>query len=150
MRTFTRWQLPLQDYRSLHHELNRAFEPFLRTMQPDEDLVTGAWTPPVDVYEEPDRIVIIAEVPGLRQEEIEINYADGLLTIRGERKPAGAADERKYHRVERTYGNFVRSFTLPGQVDPERIRASYTEGLLQIEAGKREEAKPKQIRITVS
>jgi HSP20 family protein len=87
-------------------------------------------------------------VPGLRQEDIQIEFENGLLTLKGERK-LDKAEGQTWHRVERTYGNFSRSFTLPRTVDAERISAAYREGILEIEVPKREEAKPKQIRVTV-
>jgi HSP20 family protein len=144
----TRWNAPTHDIKTLQTQLNRIFEPFARIATGDEDLVSGAWVPPVDVAETQDRILVRAELPGLRQEDIEIEFENGLLTLRGERK-LEKMEGLTWHRVERSYGNFSRTFTLPRTVDPERITASYREGVLEIEVPKREEAKPKQIRIAV-
>jgi HSP20 family protein len=133
----------------LNPELSRLIEPFIRLVRTnDEDLVSGAWVPPVDVAETQEKILVRAEVPGMKQEDIQIEFENGLLTIRGERK-IEKTETVTWLRVERTYGNFSRSFTLPRTVDPEKISASYREGVLEIEVPKREEAKPKQIRIEV-
>ena len=138
-----------QDVKSLQSQLNRLFEPFARFAQGDEDLVSGSWVPPVDVIETQEKILVRAEIPGMKQDDIQIEFENGLLTLKGERKLEKETQGVTYHRVERAYGNFIRSFTLPRTVDPERIGASYREGILEIEVPKKEEAKPKQIRIAV-
>ncbi len=147
----TRVMVPSQDFKSLQTQLNRIFEPFARmtAAATDEDLVSGTWVPPVDVAETQDKILVRAEVPGMKQEDIQIEFENGLLTLRGER-PIEKTEGLTWHRVERIYGNFSRSFTLPRTVDPEKITASYRDGILEIEVPKREEAKPKQIRIAVT
>jgi HSP20 family protein len=146
----TRWNAPSQsqDIKTLQSQLNRIFEPFARFAVGDEDLVSGAWVPPVDVAETQEKILVRAELPGLRQEDIQIEFENGLLTLRGERK-IEKNEGLTWHRVERTYGNFSRTFTLPRSVDPEKIAATYRDGILEVEVPKREEAKPKQIRIEV-
>jgi HSP20 family protein len=147
MTRYTIHQRP--DLADLQTQLHRIFEPFARfTPREDEDLVSGTWVPPVDVAETQEKILVRAEVPGLRQEDIQIEFENGLLTIRGERK-LEKSEGVTWHRVERIYGNFSRSFTLPRSVDPERISAAYREGILEIEVPKKEEAKPKNIRIAV-
>src|SRR5437764_5429946 len=138
------------DFKTLQNQLHRIFEPFARfaTTNADEDLVRGTWVPPVDVAETQEKILVRAEVPGMKQSDIAIEYENGTLTLRGTReleKQEGVT----WHRVERIYGNFVRTFTLPRTVDPEKITATYREGVLEIEVPKKEEAKPKQIRIAV-
>jgi len=140
-----RWN-PQQNLDSIHGQLSRFLEPFTRMA--DEDLVSGAWVPLVDVAETQEKIIVRAEVPGMKQEEIQIEFENGLLSIRGERKFL-KEEGVTYHRVERTFGNFSRSFTLPRTIDPERIAATYRDGVLEIEVPKKEEAKPKQIRIAV-
>ena len=142
----TRWTTASPELKNLQAHLSRLFEPFARGE--DEDLVGGNWVPPVDVAETQEKILVRAEVPGVKQEEIQIEFENGLLTIRGERK-LEKHEGTAWHRVERTYGSFSRSFTLPRTVDPERISASYRDGILEIEVPKKEEAKPKQIRIEV-
>lgn len=144
----TRYSNQQQDMKTLQSQLNRLFEPFARLAVGDEDLVSGAWVPPVDVAETQEKIYVRAEVPGMRQEDIHIEFENGLLTLRGERK-LEKQEGVTWHRVERIYGAFSRSFTLPRTVDPERISASYREGILEVEVPKKEEAKPKQIRIAV-
>jgi len=113
----------------------------------DEEISLGAWIPPVDIMEEKDRILLTAELPGFKENDIEVQMEGGVLTIRGERKSEAEKEGRKYHRVERVYGQFVRSFTLPNNVDREHIRATFDRGLLKIEMPKSEEAKPRQIKI---
>jgi HSP20 family protein len=140
--------MPNQDIKTLQNQLNRLFEPFARFATGDEDLVSGTWVPPVDVAETQEQIIVRAEVPGMRQQDIQIEFENGLLTIRGERA-IEKIENATWHRVERTYGNFSRSFTLPRTVDPEKISANYRDGVLEISVPKREEAKPKQIRISV-
>ena len=136
------------ELKTLQTQLNRIFEPFARFSAGDEDLVSGTWVPPVDVAETQEKIIVRAEVPGMKQQDIAIEFENGLLTLRGERK-IDKENGASFLRVERTYGNFSRSFTLPRTVDPEKITASYREGILEIEVPKREEAKPKQIKIEV-
>jgi HSP20 family protein len=148
MTTIPRWTVATPDFKNLQSQLNRIFEPFAR-MTPDEDLATGTWVPPVDVAETQEKIVVRAEVPGMKQDDIAIEFENGILTIKGERKLEKNGDGMTWHRVERTYGNFVRSFTLPRTVDAEQIAATYRDGVLDIEIPKKEEAKPKQIRIAV-
>ena len=113
----------------------------------DEEISLGAWIPPVDIMEEKDRILLTAELPGFKENDIEVQMEGGVLTIRGERKSEAEKEGRKYHRVERVYGQFVRSFTLPNNVDRDRIKATFDRGLLGIEMPKSEEAKPRQIKI---
>lgn len=137
-----------RDMKNLQVQLNRLFEPFARLATGDEDLVSGTWVPAVDVAETQEKILVRAEVPGMKQEDIAIEFANGLLTIRGDRK-LEKSEGMTWHRVERIYGAFSRSFTLPRTVDPEKITASYRDGILEIEVPKREEAKPKHIRIEV-
>lgn len=142
-----RWTVSA-DFKNLQNQLHRLFEPLSRVAS-DEDLVSGTWVPPVDVAETQEHILVRAEVPGMKQEDIQIEFENGLLTLRGERKLDKSDVGVTYHRVERTYGNFSRSFTLPRTVDPEKISAAYRDGVLEIVVPKKEEAKPKQIRIEV-
>ena len=129
-----RWN-PQQNLETIQHQLNRFLEPFTRMA--DEDLVSGAWVPPVDVAEKvvevkPGTVIVRAEVPGMKQEDIAIEFENGLLSIRGERKLV-KEEGVTFHRVERTFGNFSRTFTLPRTIDPERIAATYRDGVLEIE-----------------
>jgi len=139
---------PFPELRSLQSHFNRLLDETGR-VNFDEDLVNGNWVPAVDVAEEPERLMVRAELPGMKQEDIDIRFEGGLLTIRGERKFENEKNERNYHRIERAYGTFSRSFTLPRTVDADEIVASYDDGILEIVIPKRDEAKPKQIKIAV-
>jgi len=139
-----RWD-PFREVASLQDRLNRAFGG--RTER-DDEMSLAAWAPPVDIAEEKDRILITAELPGFKENEIEIQTESGMLTLRGERRFEKEAEGKNYHRVERSYGQFVRSFSLPNNVDREKIKATFKNGLLEVELPKREDAKPKTIRIT--
>jgi HSP20 family protein len=127
----------------------RFFEPFFgRFNFLDDAIQGGSWAPAVDVAEEQDKIVVKVEVPGMNENDLKVHFEDGLLTVSGERQ-FERKDDRNYHRIERTYGSFVRSFSLPRSVDANKIAASYVNGVLEIEIPKLEEAKPKQIQINV-
>lgn len=147
MMTFlTRYTDPWNDLRTLE---NRLFEPFFGRFDFVGDVpAASTWAPPVDVAEDSEKIHVKVEVPGMDEKDLKVNYEDGLLTISGERQ-FERKDERNYHRIERQYGSFVRSFSLPRTVDATQIVANYRNGVLEIEVPKKEEAKPKQIQINV-
>lgn len=146
MTLMTRYNDPWNDLRALQ---NRLFEPFFGRFEfLDDTRNGGTWAPPVDVAEDDEKIHVKVEVPGMDEKDLKVNYEDGLLTISGERQ-FERKDERNYHRIERQYGSFVRSFSLPRTVDASQIVASYRNGVLEIEVPKKEEAKPKQIAINV-
>jgi HSP20 family protein len=127
----------------------RMLEPFFGRFQfMDEAANSGTWAPPVDVAEEGDKIMVKVEVPGVDEKELKVHFEDGILTVSGERQ-FERKDNRNYHRIERTYGSFIRTFSLPRSVDANAIVANYRNGVLEIEIPKREEAKPKQIEINV-
>ncbi len=111
------------------------------------ELGTGAWAPAVDMYETDQNLVLKAEVPGIDPKDLEIRVEDGTLVLKGERKFENEVKEENYHRVERAYGSFARSFSLPSAVDSDKATAEYKNGLLTLTLPKREEAKPKQIKI---
>jgi HSP20 family protein len=142
-----RWE-PYREIATLQDRLNRAFGASFPRAEREDEMHLAAWAPPVDIAEEKDRILITAELPGFKEDEIEIQAENGMLTLRGERKFEKETDSRSYHRVERSYGQFVRSFSLPNNVDRERIRADFSNGLLKVELPKREDAKPRTIKIT--
>ena len=110
----------------------------------------GAWTPPVDVFERGDDLVLQAELPGLKSDKIEIRVEDGNLVIRGERKNESEVEDDKVYRLERVYGTFTRNFTLPTTVDASRINARYTDGVLEIVLPKAEEAKSRNVEVKVA
>lgn len=135
---------PSNDFRTLQ---SRFFEPFFgRFNYLDDALASNNWAPPVDVAEETDKILVKIEVPGMEEKDLKIHFEDGLLTVTGERQ-FERKDNRNYHRIERSYGSFVRQFSLPRSVDANGIAANYRNGVLEIEIPKKEEAKPKQIQI---
>jgi HSP20 family protein len=116
-----------------------------------EDVTNRGWTPPVDIYETEGREVVLkADLPGLRREDISLTVENSTLTIRGERRRDEGIKEEGYHRIERAYGSFSRSFTLPATVDASRVRAEYRDGVLSVSLPFREEARPRQIQVEVS
>lgn len=143
----TRWE-PYRELATLQDRLNRAFGTTFGRTERDDEVSMAAWAPPVDIAEEKDRIVITAELPGFKENQIEIQSENGMLTLRGERKFEKESDGKTFHRVERSYGQFVRSFSLPNNVDREKIKADFSDGLLRIDLPKREDAKPRTIKIT--
>jgi HSP20 family protein len=127
----------------------RFFEPFFgRFNFLEDETKSGTWAPAVDVAEEKDKILVRVEVPGMNESDLKVSFEDGLLTVSGERQ-FERKDDRNYHRIERTYGSFTRTFSLPRTVDAGAIAANYNNGILEIEIPKLEEAKPKQIQINV-
>lgn len=142
-----RWS-PFQDMYTLQHRLNSLMQDFNRN--DEETLASSAFVPPVDIYEDTDRIVLKLEVPGMELENFDIQLENQTLAVRGERKFEKETKEENYHRLERRYGSFARGFTLPNTIDPSTIQAHYDAGVLTIEIGKRAEAKPKQIKVSVT
>jgi HSP20 family protein len=141
--------LTFDPYRELNTLQQRLFgSSGLTRRERDEEMSLGAWIPPVDIEEDKERIILTAELPGFKEDQIDIQMEGGVLTIRGERKFEDKQDGKNYHRVERSYGQFVRSFTLPNNVDRDNIKANFSDGLLKIELPKREEAKPRQIKVS--
>jgi HSP20 family protein len=144
--TFLTRQDPWSDFRTLQ---SRFFEPFFgRLGFVSDEMTNGTWAPPVDVAEENDRLLVRVEVPGMDEKDLKIHFEDGLLTVSGERQ-FERKETRNYHRIERAYGSFTRTFSLPRSIDASRIAANYNHGILEIEIPKLEEAKPKQIQINV-
>ncbi len=148
MNTITRWDQS-RGLTSLQNQVNRLFEDnFTRDRSGHADLAT--WAPPVDIYETENELVLKADLPDLQEKDIDVRVENNMLTIRGERKFEKDVNEDNYLRVERAYGSFTRSFSLPNTVDSESIRAEYRNGALTLHMAKREESKPKQIKISVS
>ncbi len=141
----TRWD-PFRDLMSIQDEMNRLFG---RTYgsRGGESLAAGGWAPAIDIYETPDAFVIDAELPGVKPDDVEISVEEGTLTVRGERTPRGGVSEEAYHRVERRYGPFGRSISLPQSVNTERIDATFDAGVLTITVPKAEQAKPRKIEV---
>jgi len=144
-----RWE-PFRDMASLQDRMNRVFDESLRGLaRPGEEDLGGAWAPPVDIYEHEGNIVLSAELPGVDAKDVDVRLENNVLTLHGERKFGSEVTRESYHRVERSYGSFSRSFTLPWMVDQQHIKAEFKDGVLQVKLPKREEAKPKQIQVTV-
>jgi HSP20 family protein len=127
----------------------RLFEPFFRFPYFQESMQSSAWNPAVDVLEENDKILVKVEAPGVDEKDLRVTFEDGLLTVTGERQ-FERKDDRNYHRIERAYGTFTRTFTLPRSVDAAQILANYRNGVLEIEIPKKEESRPRQIEINVN
>jgi HSP20 family protein len=149
-----RWE-PFRDLVSLQERMNRLFDESFRSRgasagQEDDWALGGSWAPPVDIFEETGNIVLKAELPGIDAKNVDVRVENNVLTLRGERKFDQEVKKENYHRVERSYGSFSRSFTLPNVVDTENIKAEYKDGVLRVVLPKREEAKPKQIAINVA
>ena len=136
---------PMRDMMSLQNRLNQLFG---NLSFEDEELSTQAWMPRVDIYESPDSVELTLEVPGIPRESIRVTTADNRVTVSGERRLDHEDNRDGYHRVERSYGSFERSFTLPNNVDPTGVSAQYRDGLIVLTLPKRPESKPRQIDIT--
>jgi HSP20 family protein len=141
---------PWRDLAGMQDRMNRLFGE-LYGRRSDEDIFSrGEWMPPVDIYQSgKDELVLKIEVPGLKKEEIDLRVENNMLTIRGERRRESDVKDEQYHRVERSYGGFSRSFTLPNTVDTDKVKADYRDGVLTITLPTREEAKPRQIQVQV-
>jgi len=148
MNTITRWDQS-RGATSLENQVIRLFEDnFIRDRSGHADLAT--WAPPVDIYETENELVVKADLPDLQEKDIDVRVENNTLTIRGERKFEKDVNPDNYLRVERAYGSFTRSFSLPNTVSSESIRAEYRNGVLTLHMAKREESKRKQIKISVS
>jgi HSP20 family protein len=130
----------------MQEEMNRYFDDFFGEQR--RGLAEGAWLPAVDVSETDSEMVVRAELPGMTQDDIEVNLQDNVLTLKGEKKQEKKEEKENYHRVERSYGSFSRSFTLPAGVNQDEVKATFKDGVLEIAMPKTEEAKPKKIAIT--
>jgi HSP20 family protein len=140
---------PILELASLQNRMNRLFGDSFSPVTSQESLSTGSFVPKVDVYEDEQGIRLKVEVPGVDEKDIDVRLENNLLTIRGERKLENETKEENYHRIERSYGTFTRSFTLPNTVNSEEVKASYDKGILTIHLGKRADARPKQIKVDV-
>ena len=149
----TRWD-PFRELTTLQDRLNRLFQdawtgPGLAAARGEEALVGTSFVPAVDVYEDEHSIALKMEVPGIDQKDIDIRLENNVLTVRGERKLEKEEKEENFQRIERRYGSFSRSFTLPNTVDVENVQADYENGVLKVKLAKRAEAKPKQIKVNI-
>jgi HSP20 family protein len=150
MSTLIRWE-PTRELTTLRDRMDRLFsEAMGRGWGREEALTTAVWMPAVDVFETEESIVLKADLPDVNKDEVDISVQNNTLTIRGERKREKEVNEKDFYRMERTYGSFARSFGLPPTVDAERIDASFANGVLTLTLPKREESKPKQIKVKVN
>jgi HSP20 family protein len=143
----TRWD-PFRELTALQNRVNGLFQDFNRNGR-DELAATGSFAPAVDVYEDEHKVTLKLEIPGVDQNDVDIRVENNTLSVRGERKFEKEEKEENFHRIERRYGSFARSFSLPTTLDSEKIQANYENGVLKLEIAKRAEAKPKQIKVNI-
>jgi HSP20 family protein len=139
---------PFRELRAMQDQMNRLLD-LAWNREPGEELRESVWQPPVDIYEDAELVVIKAELPGIDQKDIEVRIENNTLTLRGERKHDQEIQKENFHRVERFYGTFQRSFSLPQGVDQEKVKAACDNGVLTITLPKKEDTKPKQISVEV-
>ncbi len=144
-----RWE-PFRDVFSTQDRFNRLFNQTLTQMFGEDEGKLGTWSPAVDVFETDQNLVVKAELPGVDPKDVEIRVENNTLFLKGQRKFENEVKEENYHRIERSYGSFTRTFELPGSIDAEKVSAEYKSGVLTLTLPKREEAKPKTIKINVS
>ena len=147
MTVLTRFE-PFREFATLQDRINRVFRDSYSGAQ-DDSLATSSFAPAVDVYEDEHKVSLKIEVPGIDEKDIDVRVENNTLTVHGERKIEKEEKEENYRRVERQYGSFTRSFTLPQTVDTENVSATYDKGVLKIALPKKAEAKPKQIKVHV-
>jgi HSP20 family protein len=141
-----RWD-PFRDLVTIRDKMNRLFEDAVTQRGEEKELVASSWAPAVDIYEDESQLVLTAEIPGLSEKDVEIKIEDNVLSIQGERKLQKETREENYHRIERAYGSFYRSFTLPNYVDEDKIRAENENGVVKITMPKKAELKPRKVKI---
>jgi HSP20 family protein len=146
--SITRWD-PFQNLATLQDQVNRLFEAPLAGRRAENSNLT-AWAPAVDIYETENELVIKADLPDINEKDLDVRVENNMLTIRGERKFEQKVKEDNYLRIERTYGSFSRSFSLPNTVNTESIHAEYKNGVLTVQLPKRAESKPRQVKVNVT
>ena len=147
MTFITRWD-PFREFVTLQGRMNRLFRDSYGDAR-EEALTTTTFAPPVDVYEDEHTVTLKIEVPGIEEKDIDVRIENNTLTVHGERKFEKEEKEENFRRVERQYGSFTRTFTLPNTVDQDSVQANYEKGVLKIQLAKKAEAKPKQIKVNV-
>lgn len=148
MANITRWD-PFSDLSSLQDRVNQLFNQSFGVGRSGQDqaLFSANFIPPVDVYEDDQNITVQAELPGVKESDVNVRLDNNVLTLSGERKLENEEKKDNFHRIERSYGRFTRSFTLPAGIDPESVNAEFENGVLKVTIPKREEAKSRQIKI---
>jgi HSP20 family protein len=145
-----RWD-PFRELEEVSDRLNRVFaRPATRTANGKETMIVADWTPSVDISETEQEYQIKAEIPDVKKEDVKVMLEDGVLTIQGERKHEKEEKGKKYHRIERSYGSFVRTFSLPDVIEEEKVKADFKDGVLNLHLPKSEKAKPKAIEVNVA
>ena len=142
----TRWD-PFREAVTLQNRVNSLFR---NLNEEDAPLAAANFVPPVDIYEDAEKVVLKVEVPGIDQKDLDVRVEGNTLSVKGERKFEAEEKEKNFHRIERSYGSFFRAFTLPATVETENIKASYNAGVLKLELKKTPEAQPKQIKVNVA
>jgi HSP20 family protein len=151
MTGLTRWE-PFREFSTMQDRMNRMNRLFRESYSPevpDDSLTNTTFAPPVDIYEDEHNIILKLEVPGIEEKDIDVSVENNTLTVHGEQKIEKEEKEENFRRVERQYGSFTRSFTLPSSVDSGQVTAHYDKGVLKIKLAKKAEAKPKQIKVNV-
>jgi len=146
MNSISRWE-PFRGISTLQEQVNRLFE---NSFNGRSDSSLASWAPAVDVHETENELVVTADIPGMNEKDIDVRVENNMLTISGERKTESNVKDDNYLRVERTYGSFSRSFSLPNTVNTEGIAAEYNNGVLSVRLPKREETKPRQVKVNVA
>ena len=138
---------PFRELRSLQDEMTRLFTGVVPANVSRDEMLGGVWSPKVDIFENKDHLVLEAELPGMNKDDFELSFENNVLTLRGERKFEKKTDGENYHRVERAYGAFTRSFTLPQTVTAEGSKAEFNNGILSVSLPKREDTKARKIEV---
>lgn len=141
-----RWD-PFRDLITIREKMNRLFEEAVTSRGEEKDMVSSSWTPHVDIYETEHELVLSAELPGIEEKDIEIKLEDNTLTLKGDRNFEKETKEENYHRIERAYGSFYRSFSLPPYIDQDSIKAEHENGVLKIVMPKKPELKPRSVKV---
>jgi HSP20 family protein len=142
----TRWD-PFHEVVSLQNRVNSLFR---NLNEGESPMASASFVPPVDIYEDADKLILKLEIPGMNEKDLDVRVEDNTLTVRGERKFEAEEKEQNFHRIERSYGSFFRAFTLPMTIETDKVQANYNAGVLKLELKKKPEAQPKQIKINVA
>jgi len=138
---------PFRDLMTLRQRMDTLFDNFFTEREEGKEIISGTWSPSVDIHETENALVLTTEVPGIEEKDIEIEIEGNTLTLKGKREYEKETKKENYHRIERSYGSFCRSFTLPNYVDQDKIEAQHDKGLLKITLPKRPESRPKKVKI---
>jgi len=141
-----RWD-PFRDWLTLRERMNRLFDEPFTGREEERGLTVGTWAPSVDIRETDKELVMTAEIPGVNEDDIEINVEGNTVSLKGKREFEKETKEEDYHRIERSYGSFCRSFSLPGYVDQDKIKAEYDDGILKLTMPKKPELKAKKVKV---